>query len=51
MPMASDKASAIAMLKIPPITTSLEFVLEYSPTIKPSVVMTPEVKPKPKPMR
>ena len=44
MPIASDNASAI--VNIPPITTSFEWVLECSPTIKPIVVIIPEVKPK-----
>ena len=46
MPRASEKASAIAMVNIPPIITGLEWVLECRPTISPSVVITPEVIPK-----
>ena len=46
MPMASERASAIAITRIPPITASLEWVLEYKPTIKPRVVIIPEVNPK-----
>ena len=39
IPIASDNASAIAIVNIPPITTSFEWVLECSPTIRPSVVI------------
>jgi hypothetical protein len=46
MPSASEKASAIAIIRIPPSTTSFEWVPECSPTISPRVVITPEVKPK-----
>jgi hypothetical protein len=46
MPSASEKASAIAMVRIPPITASFEFVPEVKPTIKPRVVIIPEVNPK-----
>jgi hypothetical protein len=46
MPRASEKASAMAMIKMPPITTSFECVPECRPTIKPRVVMIAEVKPK-----
>ena len=49
MPMASEKASAMAMAMIPPMTASFEWVLAFKPTIMPSVVITPEVSPKPKP--
>jgi len=49
MPKESDKASAMAMVKMPPITTKEEPVAESRPTIKPKVVITPEVKPKLKP--
>ncbi len=50
MPMASENASAIAMLSIPPIITSLECVLENKPIIRPRVVITAEVNPKPRPI-
>lgn len=49
MPNASDKASAIAITKIPPIITNFEWVLEFRPMIKPKVVIIPEVRPKLKP--
>ena len=50
MPRASEKASAIAMVNIPPRTTSFEWVPECKPTINPRVVIIPEVKPKLKPV-
>jgi len=43
---ASDNASAKAIVRTPPITINFEFVIEFNPTIRPRVVMTPEVKPK-----
>ena len=46
MPSASEKASAIAIVNIPPITASLEWVPECKPTINPNVVIIPEVNPK-----
>src|SRR4030065_1047470 len=46
MPSASENASAIAIVKTPPITASLEEVLTAKPIIKPRVVITPDVKPK-----
>jgi len=46
MPRESERESAIAMVIIPPMTTSLEFVAEFNPIIKPRVVIIPEVKPK-----
>ena len=46
MPNASENESAMAMVKIPPSTTSFEWVPEFNPTINPRVVITPEVKPK-----
>lgn len=49
IPNASEKASAIAMVNMPPKTTILECVPEFKPTIKPKVVMIPEVNPKLKP--
>ena len=45
----SEKASAIAITKIPLTTTSLECVPEFNPTISPKVVIIPEVKPNPSP--
>ena len=48
-PRASEKASAIAMVKIPPKTTIFEPVEEAKPIIKPRVVIIPEVKPNPTP--
>ena len=43
MPSASDNASAIAIVRIPPMTASVECVPESSQTIRPSVVIMPEV--------
>lgn len=51
MPKASEKASAMAMEIMPPITTIFEPVLAFKPIIIPRVVITPEVKPKLKPLR
>jgi hypothetical protein len=50
IPNASEKASAIAMVSIPPIITSCECVPAWSPTIKPKVVIIPEVVPKQTPV-
>ncbi len=50
IPRASENASAIAMVRIPPITTILEWVPECNPTIKPRVVIIPDVEPKLKPV-
>lgn len=50
MPKASEKASAIAMLSTPPITTIRDWVPAWSPTMRPSVVMIPEVRPNPTPV-
>ncbi len=50
MPMAFDRASAGASTTIPPTTASLEWVPERSPTISPSVVITPDVRPNPRPL-
>lgn len=44
-PKESDKESAIAILKIPPITASLEAVAPINPTMTPRVVKTPEEMP------
>jgi len=49
MPKASENASAIAIVNIPPRITSFEWVPECKPTIRPKVVMIPEVSPKQKP--
>ena len=50
MPRASENASAIAIVSMPPSTTSFELVLEYSPIIRPSVVIMPDVRPKHSPI-
>jgi len=50
MPSASENASAIAMVKMPPITASFEFVPEARPISNPSVVIIPEVRPKLRPV-
>ena len=49
IPNASENASAIAIVKIPPITTKDELVLECRPIINPSVVIIPDVTPKLRP--
>lgn len=49
IPSESDSASAIAIVKMPPITANLDWVPALSPTSRPSVVMTPDVIPKPSP--
>lgn len=46
IPKASEKESAIAIARMPPRTTSFEFVPEFKPTIRPSVVIMPDVNPK-----
>jgi hypothetical protein len=46
IPSASERESAIAMVRMPPMTTRVEFVDAYSPIINPRVVMIPEVNPK-----
>ncbi len=46
MPSASENASAIAIVSIPPIITGFEWVPECRPTINPRVVIIPEVIPK-----
>jgi len=46
IPIASERASAMAIVKIPPRTASFECVLEFKPTINPRVVITAEVSPK-----
>jgi len=50
MPSASENASAIATVRIPPMTASLNPVPVFSPTIIPSVVIIPEVKPNDTPL-
>ena len=45
MPSASENASAIATVRIPPMTASLNPVPVFSPTIIPNVVMIPDVRP------
>lgn len=45
MPRASENESAIAIVRIPPITASLEPVPAFRPIIRPSVVIMPEVRP------
>tara|TARA_Y100000310_G_C20655972_1_gene801977 strand:+ start:644 stop:949 length:306 start_codon:yes stop_codon:yes gene_type:complete len=49
MDMASERESAMAIVKIPPRTTSFECVEAFKPTIKPRVVIIPEVMPKENP--
>ncbi len=49
IPNASERASAIAITTMPPITTRVEYVLECRPTIIPRVVIIPDVNPKLKP--
>lgn len=49
IPIESEKASAIAIVKIPAITTIFECVPAFNPTIKPRVVIIPEVNPNPTP--
>ena len=46
MPRASEKASAMAIINMPLITTSFDLVPECRPTISPRVVIMAEVKPK-----
>ncbi len=48
-PKPSERASAIAITKIPARTTAFEFVEEYNPIINPRVVIIPDVNPNPKP--
>jgi hypothetical protein len=50
MPKASEKESAMAIVSIPPRTANFEWVPALSPTIRPSVVIIPEVNPKLKPV-
>jgi hypothetical protein len=46
MPKASENASAIAIVRTPPMTAKAEWVPECKPIIKPRVVIIPEVNPK-----
>ncbi len=46
MPKASEKASATAIVRIPPRTAIFKCVPECRPTINPRVVIMPEVIPK-----
>ncbi len=46
IPNESESASAKAIMMMPPTTANFKFVLLESPTIKPKVVITPEVIPK-----
>lgn len=46
IPIASDNASATAITSIPDITTSLDPVPAFNPTISPNVVTTPDASPK-----
>ena len=50
IPRASEKASAMAIINMPLITTSFDLVPECRPTIKPRVVIIAEVKPKLRPV-
>ena len=50
MPSASENASAIATVRIPPMTANLKPVPVFSPTIIPSVVIIPEVRPNDTPL-
>jgi hypothetical protein len=50
-PRASEKASATAMVKMPPITANLEPVEAFRLIIKPRVVITADVRPKPSPAK
>jgi len=45
IPSASENASAIATVKIPPMTANLRPVPVFNPIITPSVVIIPEVNP------
>ncbi len=45
IPSASENASAIATVRIPPMTASLRFVAAFSPIMIPRVVMIPDVMP------
>jgi len=45
IPRASENASAIAIVRIPPMTASLSPVPAFSPTMMARVVMIPDVRP------
>jgi len=45
IPSESENASAIATVRIPPMTASLRFVAAFSPIIIPRVVIIPDVSP------
>jgi len=47
---ASENASAIAIVRIPPMTANLREVAAFKPIITARVVMTPEVRPNAKPV-
>src|SRR5210317_1938057 len=51
IPRASEKASAMAIVRIPASTTIFECVPACKPTIRPRVVMTADVSPKEMPVR
>ena len=51
MPRASEKESAMAILKTPPKTINFEPLVEFKPIIIPRVVIIPEVNPKEKPLK
>ena len=45
IPRASENASAIATVMIPPMTASLRFVAAFNPIMIPRVVIIPDVRP------
>ena len=51
IPSASDIASATATTNMPPSTATSDWVPECRPTIRPIVVMAPDVAPKYTPVR
>jgi len=51
LPRASEKASAMAIVRIPARTTILECVPECRPAVRPKVVMTADVSPNEMPVR
>ena len=50
IPSASENASAIAIVRIPPITAIFNPVPVFSPIINPNVVMIPDVRPNDTPL-
>jgi len=50
IPSASENASAIAIVRIPPMTMSFIPIPVFSPTINPRVVIIPDVNPKDTPI-